>query len=242
MTKPGLAFAIAVAVAGITASVVVHHRERANLRQAAEASRQQVEQIAKLSAENERLSNTVAATAASPLTPDQRGELLRLRGQIEPLRQAARERAQLEAANRQLRTALAAPEQQLAEARLAPNFWPKDQLAFAGYTDPESALKTLLWAISKRDLNAFLACWPGDSDGQPRDKVEAEASPVLKMLSDSLAPSVGFHVLDKKTKPPQNVILNLSFDGEGRARKFELTRVGNEWRIADMLRPGEEEP
>jgi len=45
------------------------------------------------------------------------------------LRQAAREEAQLKAANEQLRAGPATAAEELARARAAPNFWPKDQLA-----------------------------------------------------------------------------------------------------------------
>lgn len=63
-----------------------------------------------------------------------------------------------------------------------------------------------------------------------------------KMLSASLGPSIGFHILDKNTKSPNEAILDLSFDGEGTARKFVMKRIGSEWKLADMLRPGEAEP
>jgi hypothetical protein len=63
-----------------------------------------------------------------------------------------------------------------------------------------------------------------------------------KMLSASLGPSIGFHILDKNTKSPNEAILDLSFDGEGKARKFVMKRIGSEWKLADMLRPGEAEP
>jgi hypothetical protein len=173
--------------------------------------------------------------------------LLRLRGQIGLLRRTAKEQVQLEAANQQLRSGLAASEQQLAEARAAPNFWPKDQLAFAGYADPEAALKTTLWAMNNGDLKAFLACWASGpvvsaAFENLRQKGEAEMAAEGKSLAENLAPSIGFHIVDKQLKSADEVILSLSCDGEGKTRKFVVKRTANEWKLADMLRPGEGEP
>ena len=75
-----------------------------------------------------------------------------------------------------------------------------------------------------------------------REKGEAAMAAEAKEASDSLAPSIGFHILDKQVKSADEVVLNLSFDGEGKARKFVLKRTGNEWKLADMLRPGEGDP
>jgi hypothetical protein len=249
ITRLTLGFVGVIAVTGLAASLVIQQSGLAKLRERGGALRQQAEEIARLSAENERLSNLVARSGSpQALPPDQLRELLRLRGQIGLLRQTAKEQAQLKAANEQLRTALAASEKDLAEVRAAPNFWAKDQLAFAGFADPEAALKTLLWAMNNGDMKAYLACWVSGPEvnvmlrGELPEKAEAEMTAAGKMLSESLGPSIGFHILDKKTKSPNEVILNLSFDGEGMARKFLMKRIGNEWRMADMLRPGEDEP
>jgi hypothetical protein len=249
MSRLTLGFACVIAIAGLAASVVIQQSSQARLRARAEALHEQAEQITTLSAENQRLSALVTrAEATQGLAPDQLRELLRLRGQIGGLRQAAREQAQLRAANEQLRAGPATAAEELAKARAAPNFWAKDQLAFAGYADPEAALKTLLWALKNADLKACLAsCAIGPEEAaaleqQPREKVEAQMAAELKMMSESLGPAIGFHIVEKKVKAPDQAILNLSFDGEGKARKFVMKRTGNEWKMADMLRPGEDEP
>ena len=238
-----------IAVASAVATLLIQQSSQAKLRGRAEASSRQAEEIGQLTAENERLSNLVARAGNSQgLTPDQLGELLRLRGQIGRLRQAAKEQAQLAAANEQLRAARARSEEELAAARAAPNFWAKDQLAFAGYADPEAALKTLLWALRNADLKACLgSCDFGPEASAalqqlPREQVEAQMAAELKMMSESLAPSVGFHIVDKKVKSNDQAILKLSFDGEGKVRKFVMKRTGDEWKMVDMLRPGEDEP
>jgi hypothetical protein len=248
MTRLTLGLVGLIAVTGIATSLVIRQSSQAKLREKTEASGQQAERIALLSAENERLSNLVTHAASSQvLPPDQLRELLRLRGQIGLLRQTAGEQAQLQATNERLRAGLATSEQQLAEARAAPNFWPKEQLTFAGYADPEAALKTTLWAMKNGDLKAFLNCWASGpvvstAFENLRQKGEAEMAAEGKSLAENLAPSIGFHIVDKQVKSADEVILNLSCDGEGKTRKFLLQRVGSEWKLADMLRPGEDEP
>ena len=249
MTKLILGLVGVAGATSIAASLAIWHSAQARMRENAEASRERSAQIARLSAENERLSNQVArGNSPQPLAPEELGELLRLRGQIGLLRQAGKEQAQLEATNAQLRVALAASEKQLAEARAAPNFWAKDQLSFAGYADPEAAVKTLLWAMRNGDIKSYLASWASGEnvnvmfEGQLGQATDAEIAAGSKLLTETLDPSVGFHILDKTVKSPDQVILNLSFVGEGRARNFVVQRTGNEWKVADMLRPGQAEP
>ena len=249
MTKLALILGGAVTITGIAVSLAIWHSGQAKLGENAEATRRQAEQIAGLSAENQRLSNQVAsARAAQSLAPEELSELLRLRGQVGLLRQNDKEEARLQATNAQLRAARAAWEKQVAEARAAPNFWAKDQLAFAGYAEPEATLKTVLWAMNTGDVKSYLAGWAsGDNvnvlfEGELRTQDETELASGRKSLAETLGPAIGFHILDKKVKSPDQVILDLSFDGEGKARKFVVQKAGNEWKLTDMLRPGQNEP
>ena len=108
ITKLTLSLVGVLATAGIAASLAIWHHEQVTLREQAEVSRQQTEQLARFSVENERLSNQVAGVQSSQsLSPDQLSELLRLRGQIGLLRQTGKEMVQLQATNEQLRAALA---------------------------------------------------------------------------------------------------------------------------------------
>jgi len=245
MTRLTLSIAGLIAVGGIAASLVIRHGEQVKLRERAEAWRQQAEQLAQASAENERLSNLVArSTSSQALSPDQLRELLRLRGQVGLLRQVAGEQAELQATNQRLRAGMAVSEEELAAARAATNFWAKEQLAFAGYAEPEATLKTMLWAMSNGDAKAHMACCVSGPEAVARlekelgEKVEAEMAAEGKRLTESLGPSIGFHILDKRVNSAEEVALKLSFDGESKARWFVVQRVGSEWKLAEMLRPG----
>ena len=241
MTKLTLSLVGLVAASGITASLVIQQGGRVNLGEKTEAFRRQAEELTRLSVENERLSNLVASTSSQQtLRPEELSELLRLRGQIGLLRQAGKELVQLQVANEKLRAGPATAVDALAEARAAPNFWAKDQLAFAGYAEPEAALKTMLWAVNKGDIKSFLASWASGSEVAAElgkelgGKSETELAAEGKKLSESLDPMIGFHILDKQVTSADEVTLDLSCDGEGKVRKFVMKRVGNEWKAADV--------
>ena len=78
----------AIVVLGVSIWVAVGYQTRLQLEEENQGLRQQVDQMAELVAENERLSNLVAqASQSRPLSEDQMRELLRLRGEIGALRQ-----------------------------------------------------------------------------------------------------------------------------------------------------------
>jgi hypothetical protein len=68
----------------------------------------------------------------------------------------------------------------------------------------------------------------------------AQQEAEIKSMADMLiSPSVGFHILDQQLTSPDRAVINLSFDGEGKARKFVLKKVGNEWKFHDLILDGQ---
>ena len=214
--------------------------------------KEQSEQLAALSAENQRLTSQLAAAKRVPaLSPEQESELLQLRGQIGQLRRAAKETENLWATNRTLLAAAASLKAShhtpASIGQSTADYWVKDQLSFSGYGSPESALKTALWAASKGDTRTMLECMTPEAragmecEWQKDGKSEAEAAAELKAMGTSLAaPSSAFRLLDEQDMSPDEKVANISFEGEGKARRFVLRKVGDEWRIERMLFAGEE--
>jgi RNA polymerase sigma factor (sigma-70 family) len=99
MTKLKAGIISAVAIAGVTATLVVQQQARARLRAQDESLRQQSDREAQLVADNERLANVVARGNGSK---DQSAELAKLRGEAESLRQQTNDLALLREANRRL--------------------------------------------------------------------------------------------------------------------------------------------
>jgi hypothetical protein len=104
-------------VAGVAICLAVERQARLRLGEENKALRQQVDPMAGLVAENERLSNLVAQASRSQSLPDeqlgaqslsdeQSLELLRLRGEVGALREQSKELETLREENRQVRAAL----------------------------------------------------------------------------------------------------------------------------------------
>ncbi len=91
----GFLMVTVVVAAAVALPLTLHYRAEAKYLENEAKLQAQAGRLSELSADNERLSNAVARLDKAALTPEQSRELLRLRGQIGPLRQAARELEQL---------------------------------------------------------------------------------------------------------------------------------------------------
>jgi len=203
--------------------------------------------VAQLSADNERLSNLVASVKSSELlSREQLGDLLKLRHEVSQLRQAGSAKPQLQKSNATLRVAAQEAAEKLAEAQAAPNYWPKDQLAFAGYGDPDSALKSMLAVMNKGDASSWRTMLTPEAlaglqkemskHGLSETQQDAEIKQMGTML---VASSVGFHIIDETLPAPDQAIINLSFDGEGAVRKFVLKKINDQWKFQELLFAGQ---
>jgi len=235
----------AVVIAGVATPWAVQHRDQLRWRENNEAARRQAERLAELSAENRRLSNMAAQTEGS-LPNDQSRELLRLRGEIGPLRQSVSEIRKLRVTNQQLLAGQANPENP-SRAPSAPDpqtvraYWPKTQLAFAGYADPASSLETALWAMSRGDpgvlaasvtpeARAKLAREQWDNHGTPDEEIATST----KKIADSLNPSSGFYIVGQNLISQDQAILDVYFEGEGKTRQFAMKKIDEEWKFDEL--------
>jgi hypothetical protein len=238
------------AFASATICLAIQRHSHARLNKQNERMSQQSGQLIQMSDENEHLSNLISRVKSSQtLSKEQLTELLRLRNEVGQLRESGTFKAQLQETNAQLRAVEAKAEKQLAEAQSAPNYWPKDQLAYAGYSDPESSMKSLLAAMNSGDLASWRqSCTPEaiaqlESEWQQHGLSETQQKAQIKAMADMLMSSAsGFHILDQKMIFPDEAMINLSFDGEGTARKFVLKKIGNEWKFHDLILAGQPDP
>ena len=97
----------AIAGVGVAIWMVMEHQARLRLRDENKTLRQQLAQMASLSAENERLANLVSRVTHSRTgSDDQLRELLRLRGEVGVLREQSKELDILRNQSRQARTSM----------------------------------------------------------------------------------------------------------------------------------------
>lgn len=238
----------AMAAASIILCLAIRHRAELAQRQRNESLGQHAEAMRQLSAENDRLSNLVVQVKSSqPLSREQLGELLRLRNEAGQLRQVAAEKSRLQADNAQLRAKAEQADRQLAEAQSAPNYWPKDKLAYAGYADPESALKSMLAAMSSGDVRGLREnLSPEALAGLEKELAQrgvvsqAQEDAEIKSMGNMMtSASTGFHILDQSMPSPDLAVIQLSFDGEGATRTFVLQRIDNQWKFQKLMLAGE---
>jgi hypothetical protein len=234
MTRLQFGILSAVFLAGGTACWMVEHSAQTSLLQKNEALRQQADQLALLAAENERLSNLLKeGKSPASLSATEFHELLRLRNQVGQLDRTRREADELRAANQRLVVGLA-------NSGTNQGYWTGEQLAFTGFADPESAMKSTLAAWISGDPGAFLAsCVPAERAELEKVREatsEAEFAARSKVMAGLYIPATeGVRVLGKKAISKDEAVLDLYFEGDEKSREFLLRRFGDEWRVTGLL-------
>jgi hypothetical protein len=234
MSRLQLGILGAALLAGSIACWVVERSARVGLLQKNEALRQQADELARLVAENEQLSNLLRrANSPDTLSEAEFHELLRLRNQVGQLDRTRREADELRAANRQLVAGLAI-------SGTNQGYWTGEQLIFDGFADPESAMKSTLAAWISGDPAAFLAsCIPAERAELEKERAavsEAEFAARSKGLATLYGPATeGVRVLGKRTVSPDEAVVDLYFEGDGKSREFMLRRFEDGWRVTGLL-------
>jgi hypothetical protein len=227
------------AVVALAIWLAVEHQARLRLGDEHKALEQQLDQMASLAADNERLSNLVAQAGRSGSLPDEQSrELLRLRGEVGVLRQQTNE---LEAARQENRQARAALDSSLtnqsagvAGAAATADYWPRDSWAFSGYTSPDAALQTSLWAANNGDLKALLASTTGDLQQMvEKDLAGKSASEASVRAMDEVASLKSVRLLNREVQADDTVVLTAAFeDGtDTHTSKLLMKKIGNDWKI-----------
>ena len=234
MRKLELSILAAAVLVGGLVCWFIQHSARTKLQASDEALRRQTEQLASWAAENERLSNRLAgAKHVEPLSEEQFRELLRLRNKVGQLYRGRFEADALRAANEQL-------VQGLAKNGTNQTAWSGEDLAYAGFTDPESALRTTLFAWISGDPGVFVAsCTPEEQAELERSREglsEAEFAARCKAISSLYSPALkGVRVLGKRFASDDEAVVDLYFEGDGKSREFLLKKYNGEWKVTGLL-------
>ena len=230
----------ATALVGLTIWLGVERQGRLRLTEEHQVLAQQLDQMAGIVAENERLSNLVAhANRSQPLPDDQSRELLRLRGEAGVLRRQARELEAVRNENRQARAALdSSLKTQNAGAGGAAattNYWPRESWTFAGYASPDAALKTLFWASNNGDLRALLGSTTGDLQKQvEKDLADKSGSEASAKAMTEFARLKSVSVLSREVQADDTVVLTTAVADETGTHtgKVVMKKIGNEWKFS----------
>jgi RNA polymerase sigma factor (sigma-70 family) len=173
LTKLQLGIISAIVIAGVATTMVI--QQQTKLRGANASLRQQVDELDRLKAENERLSNQLAqARTSKPMNDEQLSELLKLRGQVaalqnqKPVPTGSPTNAQPAKSRDGLARQLPAPTVPLLPAASWTN---------VGVATPEASFQTFSWAVAKKDLPAFTQAVAWDDDAKKQAEAMFAAAP-----------------------------------------------------------------
>jgi hypothetical protein len=234
----------------VLAPWLIHHRALIQSHRQNQSLNQQAAHLAELLATNKHLRDLANAATNGALSTDQFRELLKLRGEIGPLRQSATEAAalitreqKLFASEKELLPPTPPPDRQTVLA-----YWPKEKLTPAGYAHPAAAIQTALWAMKQNDPEAIRASLTPEAVvtisnrwvGTTVDALTAET----RFITESLAPASGFYVLAEGQASrieglnPDLHMFNVYFEKEAATRGFGLKKIDNQWKLEGIYTTG----
>jgi hypothetical protein len=231
------------ALGGLALWFAVEHQAHLRLAEEHRGLEQQLNRMAGLMARNAELSNALVQARSSPPVPQEDArELLRLRGEAGVLRQQCRE---LEAArndNHQAHAAFARRTQGQASATAAAgataDYWPRDSWTYPGFSSPDAALQSCIWAANNGDVKVLLAGATGDvrnsMDNDFAGKPGEEAS--IRAM-DEVMGLKSVRVLSREPQGNDTVVLAAEFEdrNETHTSKLLIKKVGNEWKLSGVV-------
>jgi RNA polymerase sigma factor (sigma-70 family) len=110
-----------------------------------------------------------------------------------------------------------------------PKDWPREALTNAGRATPETALKTLLWAVSTANSNTISSSLSAEFQVKAQ-KIWKESLARLKKQIDE---AQGFRILSV-SPPDDTVIIDLYSKGRQRARQYSFQKIGDEWKCNNI--------
>jgi hypothetical protein len=170
------------------------------------------------------------------------GEIHKLRNEVRQLRAGAAETERLRSENQQLRAAdrpnqapPKTPEAASTGAGSQDGYHAKESWHFAGYTSPEAALQSVVWAMREGDTKTLVASLaPEELTRMMKDewggKSEAEIGADAKRNTDKIN---SIRILESKTVSDDEVVLHIyATGGEDHVQKISMKRLGAEWKFA----------
>ncbi len=172
----------------------------------------------------------------------QNQELLRLRSEANQLRSSAKEAEKLRTDNEQLKSELQklrtnpAPKTSTAESSAKDQF-PKESWAFAGYSTPDAALVSAIWAMKEGNPKTYLeSLSPEEQLRMSKVWENKTAEEIAAKHQTDVSTITGMRILDRKTISPDEVQMKVFIDGVDRMEKVSMKLVNNEWKFAGFIR------
>ena len=231
MSKLKISAVSALVVAGVATPLVIQHQNLTRLRAENGALQEQARQGSVLRGENEKLSGELANVRQSQsLTKAQLAELMRLRGEVGPLRRDSQDLARLRARQQAEQAAAAG-----APPAPAANFIPAAAWANVGADKPEAAIETFFWAAKHGETNLVgnLLRWQRDPAIPASDELDQTFAQGLIGGTTQFAGSLqGFRVTSQQDEQENMVRMGFELtnkDGKAESHTLRLVREDNRW-------------
>ncbi len=168
----------------------------------------------------------------------------RLKAEIAQLRGAARDadaaKAQANSArpaNPPLRRAVTPPTDAAAIAPVSAGKFTRDAWTFAGYSTPENALVSAIWAMKEGNPKTYFESLTPDEQLR-MTQVWADKTPeqIATKHQGDVAKITDIRVLDRKETAPDQMTMSVQIGGVDRVEKVAMKRVGNDWKFGGFIR------
>ncbi len=215
--------------------------------------------VKQLQSENEALRAEIAAlharsteaeaTRSAELKRQQSeaSDVARLRGEATQLRNAAKdaeklraENQQLKGENQKLRGAAVAAETAPAPPAPTAGTFPREAWKFAGYSSPENALISAIYAMQQGYTKEYFNSLTPDEQARMAKAWEGKTpEEIAAKHSSDTAAITGIQVLNQQAISAEEIQMNVHIGGVERDEKLSVKRIGNDWKFNGFIRePG----
>jgi len=213
------------------AALVIEHQARIKLRQEMLAFKLEIQQLTDQVASLQQNHPPATVPTGDAPSPDPQTDESLLRAELNQLLERL---AQLEHANAGLSNQIAA-----ASGANDPFVYPdakrKKDYTFSGYAAPQSALQTLLWAITQSDPKTFQASLAGEMAGAFATQFQDLPEGVMPggFKNGAMYQASGYRVLEETPISNEETRLKVFLEGKPKiAIKVVFKKVGGEWKWA----------
>lgn len=210
----------------------------------------------KLQSENEALRAEIAALQARNADTDtarnaelkrqqsDASDVARLRGEVTQLRNASKdteklraEIQQLRSENQKLRGAAVVAEAAPTSPAPAAGTFPREGWKFAGYSSPENALISAIYAMQQGYTKEYFNSLTPDEQARMAQTWQGKSQEEIaaKHSSDTAA-ITGIQVLNQQAISADEIQMNVHIGGVERDEKISVKRIGNDWKFNGFIR------
>lgn len=170
---------------------------------------------------------TAVSAQATPLTPEEKLELMQLRNQVSTLRERQRELARVKEENARLRGELAGLTNN--PGGLPPGYVRGKDMEYAGTATPEAAVQSFLWCIENRDTNRLVNLMIPEMRSQLVHELEQRGTEAF--LGDLSRVFSQFRIISRAQTTPKSAEVLLEI-APGRTQTMKTLLIDGAWLLA----------